>query len=344
LFTGREYDPETGLYHYRARGYDASTGRFLQRDPLGFMDGLSLHEYVASQPTTASDPKGTSGTKLDKALDAATAATKRALELHVEKGRAYDAWKKADDAYIAAVLAYLTKQAELERYRRRCRENGRSARDAMDQKLQDELCARHDALMAALAERNSKQQALNAAILDWRAAKQAADSAKDALNKLWSGARNPNGPILAENHPWADKPFNTTGLDWWYDPKRNTWLSKSDKGVEIFAQYRGYHDRIQFKSSETHRPYFSSSMDMVLFYPAPGVVRGPGGGSTWFVILCYGDGNATVCPWEGPLNANHWWPFVKSSHDERWNETVEQVIRETSGQGVGGMYVPDRGG
>ncbi len=33
LFTGREYDSETGLYHYRARGYHPGIGRFGQRDP-----------------------------------------------------------------------------------------------------------------------------------------------------------------------------------------------------------------------------------------------------------------------------------------------------------------------
>ena len=33
-FTGRELDPESGLYHYRARAYDPAVGRFLQPDPL----------------------------------------------------------------------------------------------------------------------------------------------------------------------------------------------------------------------------------------------------------------------------------------------------------------------
>jgi RHS repeat-associated protein len=33
LFTGREWDPTISLYHYRARIYDAVSGRFLARDP-----------------------------------------------------------------------------------------------------------------------------------------------------------------------------------------------------------------------------------------------------------------------------------------------------------------------
>ena len=38
-FTGREYDPETGLSHYRSRAYDPSTSRFLQEDPIWFEAG-----------------------------------------------------------------------------------------------------------------------------------------------------------------------------------------------------------------------------------------------------------------------------------------------------------------
>jgi len=34
LFTGRRYDTETGLYHYRRRYYDLGIGRFVSRDPV----------------------------------------------------------------------------------------------------------------------------------------------------------------------------------------------------------------------------------------------------------------------------------------------------------------------
>ncbi|MFN8825957.1 MAG: RHS repeat-associated core domain-containing protein [Planctomycetota bacterium] len=61
LFTGREYDWETGLYHYRARAYDPDTGTFLQEDPLGLHDGLNVVAYVHANPTNLSDPYGTDG-------------------------------------------------------------------------------------------------------------------------------------------------------------------------------------------------------------------------------------------------------------------------------------------
>ncbi|MEK7281247.1 MAG: RHS repeat-associated core domain-containing protein, partial [Chloroflexota bacterium] len=58
LFTGREYDQETGLYHYRARAYDPKLGRFLQRDPVGYVAGLNLYTYVGNSPMNWLDPLG----------------------------------------------------------------------------------------------------------------------------------------------------------------------------------------------------------------------------------------------------------------------------------------------
>lgn len=58
LFTGREYDAETGLCYYRNRCYSPVLGRFLTRDPLGFVDGRNLYQYVKSNPSTLVDPSG----------------------------------------------------------------------------------------------------------------------------------------------------------------------------------------------------------------------------------------------------------------------------------------------
>jgi len=56
-YTGREYDPESGLYYYRARYYDPKIGRFLSEDPIGFL-GRNSYAYVGNKPTRASDPWG----------------------------------------------------------------------------------------------------------------------------------------------------------------------------------------------------------------------------------------------------------------------------------------------
>jgi RHS repeat-associated protein len=58
LFTGREYDFESDLYHYRARTYSPTLGRFLSRDPLSYVDGMNLYEYVRGQVLGKLDPTG----------------------------------------------------------------------------------------------------------------------------------------------------------------------------------------------------------------------------------------------------------------------------------------------
>ena len=40
------------------RHYDASLGRFLSRDPIGFAGGLNLYEYASSSPVDTVDPDG----------------------------------------------------------------------------------------------------------------------------------------------------------------------------------------------------------------------------------------------------------------------------------------------
>jgi RHS repeat-associated protein len=60
MFTGRQLDEEAGLYFYRARYYDSAKGRFLQRDPLGYVDGTNLYAYTNDRPTRLVDPLGLS--------------------------------------------------------------------------------------------------------------------------------------------------------------------------------------------------------------------------------------------------------------------------------------------
>ena len=51
-------DPETGLNYDHARYYKPTFGVWTQRDPAGYIDGLSLYQYVQSNPTTYTDPTG----------------------------------------------------------------------------------------------------------------------------------------------------------------------------------------------------------------------------------------------------------------------------------------------
>lgn len=59
-FTSRVQDPETRLMYYRARQYSPATQRFVQRDPLQYVDGMNLYAYVAGNPITSRDPTGKS--------------------------------------------------------------------------------------------------------------------------------------------------------------------------------------------------------------------------------------------------------------------------------------------
>jgi RHS repeat-associated protein len=62
-FTNREYDVESGFYHYRARMYDSHSGRFLQEDPHpGYLSQASTFNsayiYSLNNPINRVDPSG----------------------------------------------------------------------------------------------------------------------------------------------------------------------------------------------------------------------------------------------------------------------------------------------
>ncbi len=58
LYAGYRYDPETGLFNVRYRYYHPTLGRWVSRDPAGYIDGMSLYEYVGGSPVNAYDPYG----------------------------------------------------------------------------------------------------------------------------------------------------------------------------------------------------------------------------------------------------------------------------------------------
>ena len=58
LICGYRYDPETGLYHVRIRMYNPAFGIWTSCDPLGYIFGMNIYQYVQCNPNTWTDPMG----------------------------------------------------------------------------------------------------------------------------------------------------------------------------------------------------------------------------------------------------------------------------------------------
>jgi RHS repeat-associated protein len=57
-FTARRLDPESMLMHYRWRAYNPTLKRFMQRDPLEYVNGPNVYQYVVGNPLRYVDPHG----------------------------------------------------------------------------------------------------------------------------------------------------------------------------------------------------------------------------------------------------------------------------------------------
>jgi RHS repeat-associated protein len=57
-FCGYQWQPGGAVYLVRHRVYDPQMGRWLQRDPAGYVDGMSAYQYVQGQTNTLTDPSG----------------------------------------------------------------------------------------------------------------------------------------------------------------------------------------------------------------------------------------------------------------------------------------------
>ena len=53
-FQCREWSAATGLVNFRARWYDAVTGRWLSKDPIGLNGGLNLYAFCEGDPVEMS--------------------------------------------------------------------------------------------------------------------------------------------------------------------------------------------------------------------------------------------------------------------------------------------------
>jgi len=57
-FPGQWFQLESGLHQNWMRDYDPTTGRYMQADPLGLVDGASVYNYALQNPMRYTDPTG----------------------------------------------------------------------------------------------------------------------------------------------------------------------------------------------------------------------------------------------------------------------------------------------
>ena len=58
MFTGHQWDGESGLYYAPERYYSPFQARWTTRDPLGMIDGPNVYAYVRGNPVNLTDPLG----------------------------------------------------------------------------------------------------------------------------------------------------------------------------------------------------------------------------------------------------------------------------------------------
>ena len=58
LYTARPWSPVGEIYYYRARWYAPECGRFISRDPIGYLGGMNQYQYVSGNPVNLIDPTG----------------------------------------------------------------------------------------------------------------------------------------------------------------------------------------------------------------------------------------------------------------------------------------------
>lgn len=103
LFTGREYDYESGTYYYRARSQHPTIGRFLQKDVMFFVDGMNDYSYVKNIPTYFKDIHGCYPTAYD-AVELAKAGYKDDVRDNIGDWKRVNTWDYPNTGFHAALF------------------------------------------------------------------------------------------------------------------------------------------------------------------------------------------------------------------------------------------------
>ncbi|MCP4147566.1 MAG: RHS repeat-associated core domain-containing protein, partial [bacterium] len=82
MYTSKKIDPDTGLYYFNARWYDASLGKFITEDPI--KDGVNWYVYCSNNPLNRTDPTGLREIEISRRDDEAKDRAERKIEAKVE--------------------------------------------------------------------------------------------------------------------------------------------------------------------------------------------------------------------------------------------------------------------
>lgn len=102
-FSSKEILVNSGLYYYGYRFYDPSLQRWLNRDPLGDVDGHNNYAFVHSNPITTTDPLGLITTPCGGARDALEEAQEEGEDELNNTGRMSNATVAAINKALADV-------------------------------------------------------------------------------------------------------------------------------------------------------------------------------------------------------------------------------------------------
>ena len=102
-YTGQRYEPQTGLYHFRARAYSPTLGRFLQEDMQGVVAVLSVTLSSPGSPPSISTPGLAVGGEYGDSLNLYMYAL--ANPMHWTDPLGLSVWDEWVDDFIAGTTA-----------------------------------------------------------------------------------------------------------------------------------------------------------------------------------------------------------------------------------------------
>ena len=103
-YAGMLYDRQAGAFLMRNRWHSPTLGRFLSRDPAGYVDGMSLYAYVSGNPLKYWDPFGLACTLFGRWVENAYSGS--LLENTIVGNALLTAGLTADDISNSAIDAY----------------------------------------------------------------------------------------------------------------------------------------------------------------------------------------------------------------------------------------------